>query len=176
MIIYLPNSPLRRDWTKTTQSNNIEVKKSEAVLLRSDICFVRTEIFQASKLKFVKSHRWSHEPTHIEQSMLLLVIMHWLQLGSMISGHKHVFKTIRQTENYWISPICDFVGRFVTKISVERRIKEKKKLLHTALVSVHASVMGFGELVIISMTGRCNNICMHWKYKEVLHSYGEGKW
>lgn len=50
--------------------------------------------------------------------------------------------------------------------------KHERMLPNLAFISVYVSVTGFNELVIINMTGRCNNICMHWKYKEILHIYG----
>lgn len=77
-----------------------------------------------------------------------------------------VFKTAWRTQNYSICWIYGFVCR---------KNKHEIMLLNSAFISVYASLADVNELVIVNMTGRCNNICMHWKYKEVLHIYGHLK-
>lgn len=51
--------------------------------------------------------------------------------------------------------------QFVILLVVCQEYKHEIMLPNLAFISVYASVTGFNELVIIDMTGRCNNICMH---------------
>lgn len=79
----------------------------------------------------------------------------------MTNGHKLLVlmrqMSLKQPDEPKTSKSVQFVILFV----VCQEYKHEIMLLHVAFISVYAFVTGFSELVIINMTSRCNNICMH---------------